>query len=426
MTDTAPVSIQDTEAPPDEVSGDVLASEVVTGEVVPSSPPMDSVDHKSPPSAIERAAEAAMLPGAPGRDEFLSLAQQARLLTLSAGAPKAIKNNPYLALHVVLIGRDYGISPTAAMSLVDVIGRDGDPHPQISVSPQLRIGQVQRLGLGAVVPFVRTPTRCVAVAVAPGGHLDPRCVTAAVHVEGCSCVILGQTEFTWDDAIAAGLVQSDCLPGAHKVPPGKNKWGKDNTCSCRQGWRNYPKRMLWWRAGGYAVDDFFPSASMGVYSPDELGAVVDAEGHAIDPGSVELPPGYEVKTAATPDGELASEEEVAALSRSIRALPEEYRHRVVDLMKEREMPKLADCNPGQVRLLGATVRGFVAEVRRTDYDYDAAFAALDDPAGSPEAPAGAPPAPAEGSAPSSPPEWKRTATKATQGFMTEAGLTLAL
>lgn len=127
-------------------------------------------------TAIERAAQAAIdNPGIPGRDEFLSLAAQARILSLSAAAPKAVQNDPHLAFHVAMIGRDLGISPSAALELIDVIeGTRGKP-PQLSLSPQLLNGQIRRLGLGSIVPAIKTDRICVAVVLGPNGRLDPRC-----------------------------------------------------------------------------------------------------------------------------------------------------------------------------------------------------------------------------------------------------------
>ena len=55
-------------------------------------------------------------------------------------------------------------------------------------------------------------------------------------------------------------------------PEGKNALlGKDN-------WKNYPQRMLSWRALGYLLDDVFPEVGTGIYQPDELGAVTDEDG----------------------------------------------------------------------------------------------------------------------------------------------------
>ena len=51
------------------------------------------------------------MPGVPGRDEFLALALQARMLSMSGAAPKAVRSNPYVVLHVAMVGTRPGCSP---------------------------------------------------------------------------------------------------------------------------------------------------------------------------------------------------------------------------------------------------------------------------------------------------------------------------
>lgn len=270
-----------------------LAAEVVTEQPsAQSEPPGTGLERAN--AVIDAAANAAAaMPGVPGRDEFLGLAMQARMLSMSAAAPKAVRNNPALAFHVAMVGRDLGVSPSAALELIDVIEtKRNSGEFQLSLSPQLLNAQVRRLGLGEIIPGSRSTVRAVAVVVGPRG-LDPRCRRLPFrddgrfdHVADCTCDILGDSEFSWEDAREAGLVGKNCQPGDHK----RNSEGR---CGCNSGYQSYPKRMLWWRAGGFAADDYFPEAGLGLYSPEELGAVVDENGRPIDPATVELPPGYE-------------------------------------------------------------------------------------------------------------------------------------
>lgn len=288
-------------------TADRPAVEVVQPEVVAEPDALPAVP--PPPSALERAAHELMeTPGAPGRDEFLVLATTARILSMSAGAPAAIRNNPWLAFHLALIGRDLGISPSAALQQIDVIGYDERTNnydkAQLSLSPELLNGQIRRLGLGSIVPAASSADACTAVALAPGGRLDPRCARIwPEHVPDgtpggpCRCtldLVLGEHTFTWEDAQQANLADSACVgPKSHTAAclnGGSGTSGK----RCHQGYRTYPKRMMWWRAAGYAASDYFPEAGLGLYSPEELGAVVDPEtGRPVDPGDVELPEGYE-------------------------------------------------------------------------------------------------------------------------------------
>lgn len=275
-------------------------------------------------SAIDAAVEGALaMPGMPGRDEFLALAAQARMLSLSGAAPKLIREDPYLAFHVTLIGRDLGISPSAAIELIDVLPGRGDKGPQLSLSPQLLNGQIRRLGLGSIAKVQSDERHCIAVALEPGGRVDFRCKPLwPDHVDPsdprgpCTCRgIMGDVEFDWEEARMAGLVGRECQPGEHKKPQGKDR------CGCNHGYITYPKRMHWWRASGFAADDYFPEAGLGLYTAEELGAVVDEDGRPIDVMSVELPPGYEV--AAPPPPPEADPDEIWALQERIRALPDD-------------------------------------------------------------------------------------------------------
>jgi len=280
---------------------------------------------------IDEAAHAAITtPGVPDRQEFMTLAMTAKMLCMSGAAPKAVQNNPYVAFHVAMVGRDFDISPSAALNLIDVIEAGG--KTTLSLSPQLLNGQIRRLGLGSIVPAVRTEETCIAVALTPSGFVTPHCTpTWPIHHETkCECRgILGESEFTWEDARMAGLVGEGCEPGAHVTKTLKRR---DNStyqaCGCNQGYITYPKRMLWWRASGFAADDFFPEASLGMYSPEALGAVVDEEGRAIDPAQVALPQGYDDPKEAAERKRAeadppAPEDEQKVLALRVDLLPDE-------------------------------------------------------------------------------------------------------
>jgi hypothetical protein len=305
-----------TEAPASAVADAVLNPELV----------VQQAGEDAATAAINAAVtEAATLPGVPGRDEFMALAMQARILSMSGAAPKAVRGNPYVAFHVAMVGRDLGISPSAALELIDII--EGGGQYRLSLSPQLLNGQIRRLGLGSIVPLVQRVDYCLAVALAPHGHADVRCgPTWPDHIEDCRCHgILGSTEFSWEEAQMAGLAMRDCKPGEHTV-----KCLNRNTSSwekCNQGYVTYPKRMMWWRAGGYCADDWFPEAGLGLYSPEELGAVVDVDGRPIDPTSVELPEGYQPK--APEPVAMADDRTVAELRHVINALPPDGRQALV-------------------------------------------------------------------------------------------------
>jgi hypothetical protein len=326
-------------------------------------------------SAIEAAAQAAVeLPGVPGRDEFLALAMQARMLSLSGAAPKAIRDDPYVAFHVAMVGRDLGISPSAAIELIDVIPTGG--HPRLSLSPQLLNGQIRRLGIGEIVPAYRDDTRCVAVALGPGGR-DQRCrISWPDHQPDCSCDVLGDTTFTWEDARTAGLVAAGCQPGTH-TPKCLNRQSQSWE-RCNQGYVTYPKRMLWWRAAGFAADDYFPEAGLGLYSPEELGAIVDESGRPIDPSTVSVPDGYPEpgnngrKTSAGDDDTPASPTELWALQERIQALPDQLRDQLRAAWKG-DQSRVKGYRPAALparllKIAQAMVNGFEASAKSAGVD----------------------------------------------------------
>lgn len=61
---------------------------------------------------------------------------------------------------------------------------------------------------------------------------------------------LGRSTFTIEDAKAAGLVRDG------------------------SGWKKYPARMLWARASKYALDDFAPAVTLGIWTDDERGEIL--------------------------------------------------------------------------------------------------------------------------------------------------------
>lgn len=121
-----------------------------------------------------------------------------------------------------------------------------------------------------------------------------------------------------------------------------------------------------WRASGFAADDYFPEASLGLYSPEALGQTVDDEGRMIDPAHVALPDGY--GGPADLDDEPADPAEVADLKARIAALPDEQRlalrERWVD--NQRLRGRTVDSLPASlVNLVRAMVEGFEAQATRT-------------------------------------------------------------
>lgn len=308
-------------------------SQVVSGELV-HAPEQSRADR-----AIARAAEEAFeSSGIPGKDEFLALAMQARVMSMSGIVPKALQGKPADVFVVLLTGRDLGIPITSALNQIHVI--EGQP----TLAPKLLNARLRQLGVGKIVPGERTDMSATAIALGPDG------------------VELGRTTFTWEDAIGAGLVKPDCLPKQH-TPKCLNyqskAWDK-----CRQGYKTYPQRMLWWRASGWCADDYFPEASLGLYSPEELGAVVDDQGVPIDPGTVELPAGFDTPHLGDDTDPTNDPEDTVKLNATIAALPDDERKALKEQWVSRNLPPVGQLTTAKAQFAWAMVRAHVTNAER--------------------------------------------------------------
>lgn len=329
---------------------------------------------------IDRAAEAALTePGIPGRDDFLAMAAMARMVSLSPLSPKHLRGEPYSAFMVLLTARDLGISATYAIRKIVPI--EGIP----SIPPELQRALVRRKQLGDIEPHPDNDTQPVAMfasarAVYPDGTTGP------------------WASFTWQDAQIAGLVDPDCeSPVAHVVKDcsapqkggGTRRW---KGCYCKENYRKYPRRMLWQRVQGYVTRDHFPEATIGLYTPDELGVVTDEDGHALDIATVELPPGYvDPADAQRARGAQAAEQTAAReapapaeqlwdLQVRIRALPDALRSELGERwhsdgsnlrgVSTRAVPA------SKMRNALAMVNGFEAKARQGGLDLDEARATV--------------------------------------------------
>jgi len=270
------------------------------------------------------------VPIMPRHDEFMALAAQAKIMAASALVPRALQNRPADVLLVMLTGRDVGVPITAALRKCYVI--DG----QVTVAPALRLAKIRNLGLGRIVPDKgNDDTRAAAIAVDPRDRpMGPPSV------------------FTWDDAARAGLVDPRCTATEHFRPSVGN-----GRCNCKDNWRKYPQRMLWWRAAGYCADDYFPEAGLGLYSPDELGAVTDELGQPIDVNEVEVPEwvpasGNRQRSSALSE---ASEDAKADVQHRIEGLKPSQREWLKGEWMRREIRPVARLNTADVVVVHALI-----------------------------------------------------------------------
>lgn len=158
--------------------------------------------------------------------------QKAEVLVSSGFLPAAIRT-PEQAITIMQTGAELGLGPMQALRSIHVI--NGKPV----MAAELMAALVYQRVPGAYLKIVKlSGTECAIHAARPGERDEPT-----------------EVIFTWEDAQRAGLT-------------GKGPW------------KAYPRAMLRSRAMSEACRAVFPDAVMGVYTPEEMGADVDAEGNA--------------------------------------------------------------------------------------------------------------------------------------------------
>ncbi len=219
------------------------------------------------------------LPAVPGDDEWRAIASMARVLADSDLVPSALRRKPHDVALILLTGRELGIAPTAALRSCYVV--DG----KVTLAPALKQAIVRERGLGRVMP-------------APGNNADE--ATWIAYEPG---------DAGWSEVARYTLRREDLVDA---------KAGKMNLLD-KDNWKSYPARMLSARCRGWLIDDVWPEAAFGLYSPDEVGAFTDEDGQPIDVASYEnVPDGFRRETAPA---EVISAEDAAALVARIQAMP---------------------------------------------------------------------------------------------------------
>lgn len=195
----------------------------------------------------------------PQQNELAQLAQMAVTLSAADAVPRALQNRPNDVFLVLLTARDVGVALTTALREFHVI--DG----RVTLSPKVKLAMVRQQQLGDV--FTHQPPRDV---VQPDGTKTRQL---------CPCGSDGpandENHATWH-AVRRDLpnvLESSTFDRAMAERATK-LLDKDN-------WKNYPQRMLSWRALGYLLDDVFGEVGTGLYSPDEMGAVTDEQGEPV-------------------------------------------------------------------------------------------------------------------------------------------------
>ena len=159
-------------------------------------------------------------------DDWAIMREQASLLVTTGFLPQAIKT-PEQAVAIILTGRELGIGTMAALNNIAII--QGKP----TVSPQLMLALVNR-----------------------SGQLED--ISIQSGAEGATCTIKRRgrapyvARFGPKEAQAMGLA------------------GKDN-------YKKQPGTMYKWRAVAEAVRFTFSDMTLGLYTPEEMGAQTDVE-----------------------------------------------------------------------------------------------------------------------------------------------------
>ena len=160
------------------------------------------------------------------------ICEQSQMLLKSGFLPQSIKS-PEQALAIILQGRELGIGPMAALNNISII--QGKP----TVSPQLML---------AMANSTREVEDVQITSSEQGATVTIKRKGRKAHT----------TTFGPKDAKAMGLD------------------GKDN-------YKKQPATMYQWRAVAANLRVTFADVILGLYTPDEMGAVVDEEG-AIESG----------------------------------------------------------------------------------------------------------------------------------------------
>ena len=160
-----------------------------------------------------------------------AMREQAKELVQSGFLPKAV-NTPEKAMAIIQTGKELGLGPMQSLRSIHII--EGKPTMSADLIAGLALANVP----GSVLRVAETT--------------DAKCVIKA----GRAGSELTTFTYTMADAQRAGLTN-------------------------KQNWRNYPRAMLRARAITEAARAIFPDAVMGLYDPDELGAVTTPAGEMI-------------------------------------------------------------------------------------------------------------------------------------------------
>ncbi|MEU2759360.1 recombinase RecT [Streptomyces sp. NPDC007094] len=187
--------------------------------------------------------------------------------------PDAYRKQPASVLWAMEYGRALGLDVVTTITTIHVI--KGKPCQ----SADLMLGRARSAGHRVRIKSERT--RCT---VSIQRHDDPDDETVV--------------EWTLDDAVTAGLCTLK-----NDRPHARDKYGDPTP------WEKYPRAMLRARCIAEAVRIACPEVLHGaIYTPEELGAVVDQEGNPVAVERADTPPTEQTATVvqSTPNGPPAA------------------------------------------------------------------------------------------------------------------------
>lgn len=181
-----------------------------------------------------------------GAQELDTMIRQADLLAQSDIIPKDYRRKPANILVAAMTGRTFGWDVMTAMRNGHVI------EGSFTIKPEAMLALIRRAGHSV------------------SGDTSP--TTATVHGKRCDTGDEMSVTFTLDDAVRAGL----CTIRDGK-PYARSSTGKPLP------WEQYPQSMCWARAVSALARMLFADVTLGLsYTPEELGATVDADGAVVD------------------------------------------------------------------------------------------------------------------------------------------------
>lgn len=173
------------------------------------------------------------------------MSRQADALAQSDIIPNAYRRRPANVLVAALTGRQYGWDVLTAMRNGHVI------EGTWGMKPEAMLGLVRRAGHSVTGEMSN----------------DGATVTGKRADTGDTMSVT----FTVDDGVRAGLVTlKDGKPYARSKSGGKLPW------------EQYPAMMCYWRAVALLCRSLFSDVTAGLYTTEEIGAVVDDEGEVIE------------------------------------------------------------------------------------------------------------------------------------------------